>query len=253
MAHLADAVTTRRWLKEHWLYLALLVVSIFVVMVTGAKFGAGSWHCMPVVIPALWAGACLWSIAEAHLTADTILSRKISAPLWGVALALIWMLGAATKYGILLRIQHYRLSGSVDMRSVERDLLNISRNHPTERIHVGTSDDAHQYLTTVKSILYIRGANLFVDEYVRSDNHHARVPLTGAVIDGLNQCAVSLWIIPRGGEPFSMGSSIDWTLASAPDGEIYPTAFREAFLHNYVKLPVESPYFDLWKCEKTQK
>jgi hypothetical protein len=62
-------------------------------------------------------------------------------------------------------------------------------------------------------------------------------------------CKVGLWLLPKGGEPFS-AESIYATMNHAGEPMMYPDSFRAAFAESYKPVDSSYNYYELWGCKK---
>ena len=116
---------------------------------------------------------------------------------------------------------------------------------------MGYSDRTHYNLTFTRPLLQIRGNPLLLDANARNEADLVHKPLSPALLAALAQCKVQVWIIPKGGDPFSMLSPYYLDPLVNHKGmnpDLYPESFRKVFQTHYVQISDPSRYFNLWVC-----
>lgn len=244
LALTADKAKTFAWIRERKAFLLALAAAIVVADVTGAKIGAGPWHCMVVAVPLVWLTAHLGRMGVDHGSTDIEPSRLAPAMIVAVGLCGILLLVLRTAVG--LRLHDPAGDVQVSMPAVEGDLLRLAREHAGVALQMGYSDEAHYNLSFVRPVLQILGSPLLLDADARNEATLVAAPPPPAVLVSLRQCTVKLWIVPKG-EPFSMISPY-FLEGSTHERDLYPEAFRSVFFNAYQKIPSGSAYFDLWAC-----
>jgi len=140
----------------------------------------------------------------------------------------------------------------VSARDTENDLLAISRRYPGKTMQMGYSDYAHYNLTFVRPVLQIQGNPLFLDAITRTEKNFIGEHESPELVDALARCTIQLWVIPKGGAPFSLEDLYYYfstaTDKSGMDPELYHESFRQTFLTHYEKIQQPSRYFDVWAC-----
>jgi hypothetical protein len=243
---------TQTYLRFRFLYILLLLAACVVAVVSGAKVGGGPWHCIVLVLPCLPLNADLWRIASSAGKRAFFFATTRSAPILAVCAALFITAWTSLAAGIKERLHDPPGDTPVSMRDVEDDLIAISRQYPHTVLQMGYSDRAHYNLTFVRSILQIRGNPLIIDGNARNEADLIHRSISPAILSAVAECKVQLWIIPKGGAPFSMASP--YYLDPAADRsqmspDLYSETFRKTFLAHNRRVPEVSRYFDLWKCE----
>lgn len=247
----ADGPATRKWLIAHRGFLVLFLFASVVATLTGAKDGGGPWHCVVLAVFCLFVNAELWSIATRCGVLAFLLTPTSSAPFLAVGGALLLTFPLALAAGVRERLRDSPGDTPVSMRAVENDLLDISKRYPNRTLQMGYSDRAHYNLTFTRPILQIRGNPLLLDANARNEADLVHKPLSPALLEALAQCKIQVWIIPKGGVPFSMLSPyyLDPLVnhkGMSPD--LYPEVFRKVFQAHYVRINDPSRYFNLWAC-----
>ncbi len=232
-------------LGQEGVYLGLLALAALVATVTGAKIGGGPWHCAVLILPCLALNAVLWRRLP-HETSPALL-----APFAAVVSALCLAALPALAAGVRERLHDPPGDTTVSIPAVEADLMTLMARHPGVTMQMGYSDRAHYNLTYVRPILQMRGNPLLLDGNARNEADLLHRPVAPALLDSLAHCTVRLWLIPRGGVPFSMESPyfLDPTVdRSRMQPALYPDDFRRVFLTHYHPTAEPDPYFTLWAC-----
>jgi hypothetical protein len=209
------------------------VVGLSLVVVIASKPGAGPVHLMPE-LPNLAFLLC------------AIVSRRPSDPS-GRRLQYEFLMGCATilvLLPILFNIQRLVFTKIGDFSAAGRHVteLNVFLNEfDKDDVAMGYGDDQHQLLSNLRPLLTFRGAPMRFEPSVIMD----RI-LSGETVfkktdyDDFSRCRPEIWIIPKGGEPFSISNGYT-------QQDLFPDEFRQSFLANY--RPVRSGnYFDAWEC-----
>lgn len=238
------------YIARRRVYLALAGISLCIALVTGSKNGAGPWHLFAVGVPLAFLSAECWGLARSGIAGEGFV-RARSAPLIALVTALFLLGINAFLLGVKERERG--LAGFIPAppRAVESDILAVTREHPGASFQMGYSDNAHYGITFVRPVLQEHGSPLFIDPDARNEADLLGLPVSQPILDRLRDCSIEFWLIPRGGQPFSMESlyaqdkSFQGKLKFR---ELYPNDFREEFLATYERIPTDSQYFDLWGC-----
>ncbi len=249
-----DAQATRAWISKRSVYLGVLIVASIVAMVTGAKTGGGSWHCMVVVIPFLFVNAELWNQIVGRHALTLLRSTRLAAPM--LAFGVVVTITALKSLVIAVEQTLYVLPDQtqVSARDTENDLLAISRRYPGKTMQMGYSDYAHYNVTFVRPVLQIQGSPLFLDPITRTEKNLIGEHESPELVDALARCTIQLWVIPKGGAPFSIEDlyynylTANHENKTGVDPELYHQSFRQTFLTHYEKIQQPSRYFDVWAC-----
>ena len=238
---------TRSWLRRRAWYLIAFGIAALVATLTGAKNGAGPYHCMALAIPLLLVNTELWNTASLGRTKAVLLRPRSGAPLWALGGCMLVIAISALIQAAGGSMHYFPRSAPAPMPSVERDLIAIMKQYPTTTLQMGYSDTYHYYLTFMRPVLQMHGYPLFIDPDARNEADLIGKPLSPAVLGAMDRCEISIWIIPRGGEPFSMEAPY-FVNRNVGDKSLYPESFRKLFFARYQHMPGNSQYFDLWEC-----
>ncbi len=243
---------TRSWLRRRAWYLLAFGMAALVAILTGARNGAGPWHCMVLAIPLLLVNTELWNIASLAGSRAVLLRPGRAAPLWALGVSML-----AISISGLIQVSggssyDFLKVGPASMPSVERELIGIMKQYPATTLQMGYSDMHHYYLTFMRPVLQMHGNPLFIDPDARDEADLIGRPISPAVLSALGRCDIKIWILPRGGPPFSMEAPY-FVETNVKDRSLYSEAFRRLFFASYQQIPGNAQYFDLWACRNGSK
>ena len=248
-----DSIVAKAWMLRHRVFLVALAAAALVALFTGAKNGAGPWHCMAVALPLMLVNAELYSLGLGSGVTFATIPRPGLVPILAIGSGLLVMACQGLAWGIARRFTDGPGAVPVSMPALERDLVRLQTEHPGVPLQMGYSDTAHYDFTFVRPILQMRGEPLMIDADARNEADLIRAPYSPAVLKALGSCAVELWVLPKGGEPFSMEAPYFLDNHAAAERDLFPAAFRKVFFATYEKLPEVDPYYDLWGCRAGKK
>lgn len=236
-----------QWLRAHSLYLSALGFALIFSIATGSKNGAGPYHCMPFLVPLALLDVELWDMLAAHN-----LPLKTLRP---VAFALLFAAGVTfpilALHDVLAGIKQRTFDAppfvQASPRAIEDDLLGLMHRYPHATFQAGYSDLAHYNVTFLRPILQINGSPLIIDSDTRNEAALLSEPVQPTLLQSLDHCPVDYWLIPKGGEPFSM-ESLYFLDVRRGTRLLYPATFRKAFLHAYIQTSIPSEFFNVWGC-----
>ncbi len=234
------------WVKRR-IFLAGLALAILAAIVTGAKVGSGPWHLLPFVAALGFATGELAELVWNEEWSTVLLSRTAGA----LCVATMAMLAVSALHdlGVHTRKVLEPAAGSsmVPPRLAEREVMQIMQEHPHTVLQMGVSDLEHYDLTLVSPVLQIGGSPLLMDPNARADADSEGAGESDALLDTLRSCKIGLWLIPKGGEPFSKLSAY-YIQAGVGERMLYPENFRQAFFTSYRLMDSHYQYYDLWGC-----
>jgi len=238
------------WWSRRRYFLAGLAIAIVVATVTGSKIGSGPWHLIPFAAPLAFATGELAEVVWSDGMSAVLLSQPIGA----FCVATVCMLAASatndTVVHALAELNPAVGTTGVPPRLAEAEVLQIMSEHPGMTLQMGDSDGEHTDLTAVRPLLHIRGNPLIEDASTLSDTQEEGLPVSDKLLHELRSCQIGLWLIPRGGEPFSLESGYHKPPANFGPANVYPDSFREAFFASYRLVDSHYKYYDLWGCKQ---
>lgn len=237
------------WFKRRRTYLALAVVALAVAVSTGSKNGAGPWHCMAMAVPVAFVTTEIWQAGSVvgERGAPIFADYRIGA-LFAIVLVLVFSATRRLETGLEERYKAAPGFAAASIPELEDDLIAIISQYPGVRMQMGYSDTPHYDFTFVRPLLQIYGSPLFIDADARNEGDLEGRGVSAPVMAAMSDCEIGLWVLPHGGQPFSMDSLyyLDHTISLR---DLYPTSFRLAFLEHYRRIPSPVRSFDLWRCK----
>jgi hypothetical protein len=240
------------WRLRRRYFMLGLWLSVVVVIAGGSKVGGGPWHLLGFAVPLAFVTGELAEIAWADATSSALL-MKTSGVLCVGALA---MLAASamhdTAVDTVKELRPMAETSAVPPRLAEAEVLRIMREHPGVTMQIGVSDEQHYDLTYVLPVLQLHGGPLIEDAIARDELVVERLPVSDAMLRAVRTCRIGLWLVPKGGGPFSMPSPYFSNDGVGPL-MLYPENFREAFFASYRLVDSRYQYYDLWRCVMPMK
>jgi Dolichyl-phosphate-mannose-protein mannosyltransferase len=215
---------------ERWLH-GSLAVGMALIALAASKPGAGPYHLLPFVPAVAYAVAVRSRPGGAAAPADG----------WhrsGVA-------GYATSCAVIAFLQMSYLVWSTTRTpgtALAADVRRVVAAHPSARIEMGYSaqNEAFSY---VRPILVFHQREYLFDAPAIQEHQLSRVELPDASIRAVESCRATVWLIPRGGEPFSLRNRYPLTGQALLFPDSVRAAFRKAYVHT-----ANTEFFDLWTC-----
>lgn len=246
----ADRILAREYVRRRGAFLALLLVSSADVVLTGAKYGAGDWHLTPLTLP--FALLIAEMVAEAPTPALGSYARRIAPAIW-----VFVSLGVhgAERIGDAVHTRYYNafMAYDYDFHRLRREMLEVQAEHPHDTLQVGVSGGPEYTATWMRYLYIVRGQPLFLDPNTRTERDASYVPITPAVMSAFTACRISLWLIPRGEAPFSMGTGYAnaqrGSVHPMADPHMYPEPFPSIFASHFHKIGSTAD-FELWACNR---
>ena len=234
------------WVRARKDLLVLGAIATASLLLSGAKRGAGPWHCAPLIPMFTLCAAGLWRELD---TCWADRSVRIPDRRWLVAFVFAWVL-AGLKILRFDLLMHWRgtipETSNTSAASVADDLRQILHDHPGQQIQMGYGAHNSYELTWQRPLLVLYGNRYDIDADSMMEMQTAGLSLPAATIQNIRDCANDIWLIPRGDAPFSLenGYSVEYGIGPR---DVFPESFRAAFLRHYHPAS-HSRYFDLWTC-----
>jgi hypothetical protein len=215
---------------QQW-YLAAIAVGLLGACLSGAKIGAGSYHLLPLAIPILQ--SYFWIRSERQpVTRDRAFSKLSIA--WALTMLLYSTNFAAAVW------HSYQFAGSA--KRVIADIQSIEARYRGSTLQVGIGDDFRDPRTFYAYKPVFDGQPYLISGASVRDHQFGGVEIPAATLDDLRNCAIRVWLIPLGRQPFSAQNTY-YTGEHRAFGE----DFAGAFTANYRKAGSGSSY-DVWIC-----
>lgn len=236
-AHTQSLRLSKAWVRQNAALILLVSAVLLTALVTGSKKGAGPWHGFAVIVPLLYLNVGLYRL----------ISYRIPTSVLAFAVITLVFAPFTLLHAIQSRLHGFSLDSPASPRAAERELLSLIQQHPHQTLQIGVADLNTYSLTFIRPLLQISGEPLLLDPNARNESDLISEPVSPAVLRAIDTCSVDLFLIPKGGAPFSMPSlySVDHSIPPQP---LYPKSFQHSFLAHYRRLPTDTHYFEIWGC-----
>ena len=131
--------------------------------------------------------------------------------------------------------------GGMNAAAQEAVLLADSRPGVSVQVGYGHTLEDYELSQLSRTLLSLHGRPALIDGQVLMELAVAGIDGSQRWIPLLRDCRVVLWVIPRGEEPFTLGTFYN----AAPP---FDAAFRTEF-HAAYRLEHSGPRFDVWECD----
>jgi hypothetical protein len=129
----------------------------------------------------------------------------------------------------------------IDAAGPSADVLRFADSHPGAVIQIGYSSD--ERMTFVRPLLVFRSNTYLLDQPAIQEHQLAGIEIPDATERAFRSCAVTYWLIPKAGEPFSAVNRYP----SMHRRPLFGSTFRQAFFDAYERSD-RTDYFDVWTC-----
>jgi hypothetical protein len=230
--------SARRVLRGEAAWLTALGVAFLLIIVPASKVGAGKHHLMPFIPVALHFAA--------RLAALSIVPFRLrgAGPVLACAVALSWIAGCALS--ALHAANFIYRTARADHAEAQRcaaDLLGLRAAHADAVLLVAPAGDESYRHTFGRFRLVAGGMPAGIDpcaemDFVRGNAGTIDVAALAQAIEAKAGRSV-LWVVPKGGEPFSMRTYYP------PYGPLFAETVRSDFLRDFGRLR-STEYFDVY-------
>jgi len=198
------------------------------VCVIGSKSGAGPHHLLPLLPLVAWG---LGRPIRAFVDAGALRPRyAVVATMWIVVL--LW-------FGARVQLRVWTSIEQDQGRRVIADLQAIRATYAQSSIQMGPAGGDQRSLYWYRPALRSRNPVDFLDVTTWMDTHLSGHPMPTATLNALEQGQVDVWLIPKGGVPFTLTSYYP------PHGPLFTPEFRRSFELGY-RWGRSSDYFDVY-------
>ena len=216
--------------EDRWLGWSA-VGSMLVIVCAASKPGAGPYHLIPFLPVVMYGTALVLQGTPSRERENSTYAAGVAAFLGSIAIV------------ACLQTSYFVWSASrIPGTPVVEDITRFAALHPTARIDMGYSD-VKEPLTFVRPVLVFRQGAYLLDAPAIQEYQMSGVELPRATLRAVEECEVDIWLIAKGGEPFSIRNRYPAT-GYAP---IFDPQFRLAFLNTYRRTSA-TQYFDVWEC-----
>jgi dolichyl-phosphate-mannose-protein mannosyltransferase len=206
-----------------------LVVALGSVAVLASKPGAGPYHLLPFLpVIAFFTGLQMY-----HLRSDGAHITVLLSGLSFTAVAVV--IASAQQASFVSTVRQLDALGPI------ADLTRFLDQHPGNPTQIGYSSD--ERTTFVRPLAVFRSGMYLLDQPAIQEHQLAGIEIPPATVNALRSCAVTYWLIPRTGEPFSATNRYPMMHGRA----LFVDDFRRAFFDTYERIG-STEYFDVWTC-----
>jgi hypothetical protein len=244
-APLGLSFVARDCIRHIWM-LITCALCMTLIVVLGAKPGAGPYHLLPFVPLIVWLGASFDADIRARANADTEVEMT-----WRPRATIAFIVPAIVVAGIqqTLLIDALRTAAS---KHVARDIIAFAEAHPGDRIDMGyggtSSYKGSAPLTFYRPLLVFRSGAYLLDAPAIQEHQLAGIPIPAPTFHAIARCDADYWLIPKGEEPFTTRNMYAATLF-AP---LFPPEFKGTFQNAY-HLAMSTDYFDVYACVRLRQ
>ena len=221
------------WTKNHRLLSLSCAGAVLSALIVASKPGSGAHQLLPFV-PVM---SVLFSVSlfEFEKSFPNASSKRYWIPLSAFALVAILKASLTLYQGISISAKAERA------HAIVADIASIRESYPDHSINMGYGDGSRYIDTWLRPHLVFTGQPYFIDASAIMDLQFSGVQISPNSYLYVNQPEKSIWLIPKGTEPFSM---VNWYLRDG-QGQLFDEDFQDNFYGNFSKLGY-SDYFDLW-------
>jgi hypothetical protein len=205
---------------------AALVLAMGGVAVLASKPGAGPYHLLPF-LPLV---TFLTAMQMDRLRLEDV---GILLPVTFTTVAVAITLAQQTSFISTVK--------QIDAAGPSADVLRFADSHPGAVIQIGYSSD--ERMTFVRPLLVFRSNTYLLDQPAIQEHQLAGIEIPDATERAFRSCAVTYWLIPKAGEPFSAVNRYP----SMHRRPLFGSTFRQAFFDAYERSD-RTDYFDVWTC-----
>jgi Dolichyl-phosphate-mannose-protein mannosyltransferase len=219
------------------LYLAAWAVALLLVIIVSSHRGSEKEFLFPLAITlAYWLTITLregyaWHALWARRTRGTRVRCILSLALFVVMAGTI-----LPNY-----VRTAKLFGEArESQAYSDDVQAIMASHPGRKIAMGYGSRMHAVQGYARTDLIFAGNPVVFELVAMADYHAAGNQPPEALLRALDSCAVDIWLIPQGDEPFLYTNVV-------ARGYMFNERLRQTFLGRYQRRE-SSRYYDLWHC-----
>jgi hypothetical protein len=215
----------RGFAKRNRIFLVALALTLGLASISGSLRGAGKYHLLPALPYFVWIGSAVFQSGKNRF---------------------LFMVGIASIVALTWNAQRTVIGMYLDLskrhgEAYAQELIEIQDTHPNDSIQMGFGHDYGH--TFYRPLLVFRQNQVLLDGATLMDLYLAKAEYTEATLEHLRHCSPSLWVFPKGDQPFDLrhvGNSE--TLVFRPE-------ISSIFFEHYEKV-AETPHYDLWGCRK---
>lgn len=214
-----------------------LVLSLCAVLpatlVLASKPGAGMVHLLPLAVPTVYVLGRLAQRLQDEGFDWRPRTRQAAAVAFGLTLLLA---GSVNEYRAV-RLLDWQTR---QMPDLAQDVRGVMARYDGLTMGMACGGENKAFLSTwTRALLAFGGNPVLLDPISVMDSSLSGRDLASSTYDAIDEGRISLWLVPRGQEPFH---KVNWY---APHLPIFPESFQRHFLAHYTPRG-QSRYFDLW-------
>jgi len=203
--------------------------------VPAAKVGSGPQQLLGLIPP---------MVVQAMLIVDDVgpitLPERVRARLLAVVFGFAGLMLIGVFRAQRTIVRDFQLDRSGVVRAELEGLLD---RYKGLRIHMGSGGDHGDKSTYLRPLVVAQTKECLFDPAVVLDLMDATLPLPSGVYDQIREQRFDVFIIPVGGEPFSLG------VYAGAERRMFPADFQRVFLASYTRVE-SGRYFDVWKANR---
>lgn len=239
---LTNASSFRRWLRQDWFYVALVIICVILNAIAGATRGALENNMLPFVPLFVYPlNQLLQRVTLLPLDA-TATRKQFAAVLVSMSAVLAFVVSVSwTVYSTesLLLNRLFNAPGYAAVQDVDR----LMASYPKQTIGMGYGG-AEYRLPDYRPALVFAGNPYLLDSASLMEMQASGLNNTPkATLKTLSTCQTQVWLIPKHNKPFDIYSYYP------PLQKLFSSEFRKTFLQYYDRVG-QTQYYDVWACSQ---
>jgi hypothetical protein len=232
-------------LKRQALPITAFVLTVAGSILVGSKVGAGRSHLIPTSLVATYLAALLWKASRLEIMRSPVLVRYFF-----VAYSFVLVLPATSQLKGLWAICFARHDYA---NLVLNDIGRVEQIHSHQTIEIGYDANKDESSTTNAATLFqpqlvLTGNPMILDAAALFDMGLSGIPIPRSTSDALASCEIQVWLIPKGGVPFSLRNTYARDVPRRfPNPDLFGDDFQSLFARHYRKND-SSAYYDIYEC-----
>jgi hypothetical protein len=211
--------------ERRWILLSCWFAPVIFLLTLTIVYGLERHHIMPLAVPLA-------------LIVVELLRHRHTLATWGILALLIVIVGgiAVQKWNHNQKVINFERRFS----NIEKEVDSILGRTEGLKRAMGYSGMKGHGLSQWRVLLVFRGENtIYLDGPALMDHRKGGIPLPSSTINAIERRDVDLWLIPKGGDPWSLRHYYN------EDWEVFPEEFKKAFKENYKRVD-KTRYYTLW-------
>jgi hypothetical protein len=232
-------------LKHQALPITAFVLTVAGSVLVGSKVGAGRSHLIPTSLVSTYLAALLWKVSRVEIMKSPVLVRYFF-----LAYSFVLVLPATSQLKGLWAICFARHDYA---NQVLNDIDQVQQIHSRQTIEIGYDANKDESSTTNAATLFqpqlvLTGNPMILDAAALFDMGLSGIPIPRSTSDALASCQIQVWLIPKGGVPFSLRNTYARDVPRRfPSPDLFDDDFQSLFARHYRKNN-SSAYYDIYEC-----